>query len=242
MQLSASDQRKQAAEVALKEAMRDLYGEEKTIIVENRQKGVVSIGFGKNGSEGGYSIPRSKLPVNLTAIFPAEFWLASPDFRQALGKGWLRIVSQEEYDKALAAEAAHQARLEAIAATDGGGSKGPQRFDAEINPLQASVVDERTSQLRDVSADPELASRVAEYEKRHDTTPLNPAVIKDGRSARAEALVEETRRGSINAIEALTRLDQDAPLYTTDDLEYIAQNAAYPGVASFAKSLATSKE
>lgn len=240
-ELSAESARRKAAEEQLKNAMTELFGEEKKIIVENRQPGVVSIGFGKNGNEGGYSIPRSKLPICLTAVFPAEFWLDSPDFRQALAKGWLRLVSNDEYERALEAEEAHQARLEALASGDAPTRQAVQKFDAEINPLQQSAIDPRTASLRpatsDEIADPELAERVRSYEKNLATPPPTP-VIQDGRSVRAEALVEKTVRGSIQPLEAVKELDADANLYTLTDLEYIAKNAEFPGLRSFAQKLA----
>ena len=241
VELSANDARKKAAEAQLRDAMKELYGEEKKIIVENLQPGVVSIGFGKNGNEGGYSIPRSRLPICLTEIFPADFWLSSPDFRQALSKKWLRIVSLSEYEQALDAEAAHQARLEALASGDAPVRPAVQKFDAEINPLAQAAIDPRTATLRaataDEIADPELAQRVASYEKQLATPPPTP-VIADGRSIRAEALVEKTVRGSIQPLDAVKELDADANLYTVADLEYIAKNAEFPGLRSFAQKLA----
>jgi len=58
--------------VNLKNAMKELFGDEKTIIVQNLTKGVVPIGFGKNGMDGGAEITRSTLPIDLGTIAPPE--------------------------------------------------------------------------------------------------------------------------------------------------------------------------
>lgn len=225
------EQRLEAAEAKLKEALQDFFGDEKTIIVENTQPGGVSIGFGKVGQEAGalgYLIPRSRLPQVLTEKFPAEYWRDSPDFRQALAKRWIKFVTPEAYALAVAAEKAHEARLNALAANE----KPKQvAFDAEINPLQQNVINPETAQV-----EPSLAQAVAEYEQRLNAPTATP-VLKDGRSARAESLVERIRRGTVTSLDALKELDADAPLYTEADLDFIARNAEFTGVRSFAQTL-----
>ena len=231
--VAAEEARQKAAADKLKEALRDFYGEEKTLIVENTTQGGVSIGFGKIGTEAGhlgYLIPRSRLPIVLTEFFPAEYWRDSPDFRQELSKGRIRFVTKQAYDLAVEAETAHQARLAALAGTD----KPVQvAYDAQMQRAQANVLNAQSAQLE---ASTGGAQQVADYEKRLDLPPP-PAVLKDGRSARAEALVEQTRRGAITSLDSIKQLDADAPLYTDEDLNYIAGNAEYPGLKSFAQSL-----
>jgi len=229
--VQTEEERLAAAEAKLKEAMQDFFGDEKTIIVLNTQPGGVSIGFGKVGQEAGalgYLIPRSKLPQVLTEKFPAEYWRDSPDFRQALAKRWIKFVTPGEYEKALEAERAHEARLTALA-----GNEKPKQvaFDAEINPLQQNFINPDTAQV-----EPSIAQAVSEYEQRLNTPPATP-VLKDGRSARAESLVERTRRGTVTSLDALKELDADAPLYTESDLDFIARNAEFAGVRSFAQAL-----
>lgn len=227
--------RKALAEEALKSAMHELFGDEKKIIVQNTQPGVISIGFGKQGNEGGYTIPRSRLPMCLTDTVPAEIWLASPDFRQALTKGWIKLVSETDYNKAVEADRAHKARLEELAAADSART-APRKFDAEINPLQEQVIDEATSSVRPV----DLAKAVQDYEKNLERPPQVDS-LRDGRSARAEALVEETKRATTDPLTAIEKLDNDEKLYTDEDLQYIANNSAYPGLSSFARNILDSR-
>ena len=220
-----------AAEVNLKNAMKELFGDEKTIIVQNLTKGVVPIGFGKNGMDGGAEITRSTLPIDLGTIAPPDRWLESPDFRKALSKHWLRLVSREEFDYALQVNQEHEARLEALASGD---VPVVKKFDAQINPLQERQINPETSQL-EPTENPDLAARVSQYERNLNSAP--PTVLKDGRSARAEALVDATRRASIAPIDAIRQLDQDAPLYDETDLAHVAEKAEYPGLRNFATKL-----
>src|SRR5437773_1276831 len=185
------------AEETLRVAMKELFGDEKSVIVQNLTKGVVPIGFGKNGMDGGAEIVRSSLPVDLGTIAPPDRWLESPDFRKALSKHWLRLVPRVEFEAALAANTAHEAELAALAAGD---VPVVKKFDAQIHPLQERQINPETSQL-EPTENPDLTARVAQYEKRLDNPP--PPVLKDGRSARAEALVDATRRASIAPIDAI---------------------------------------
>jgi hypothetical protein len=240
MAIVNEEENRRRVEERLKEALRDFYGDEKVLIVKNMTKGCVSIGFGRVGSESGhvgYLIERSRLPINLTEKYPIEYWRDSPDFRQALAKGWLQIVSKEEYERAIEAERAHEARLAALAKNEQPRQKA---HDVEINPLQEQVINERTAQLEPATNDPTIAAQVAEYERRLNEPPP-PPVLKDGRSVRAEALVEKTRRGQITSLDALKELDSDADLYTDDDLLYISKHAEYESVKSFATSILTAR-
>lgn len=233
-------------------AFQTLFGTEDQIIVKNTQPGVVVIGFHKDTGMAGYEVPRGHLPINLTEIFPRDYWLKSNDFRLAVRKGWLKPVKPEEADALLRQETARQAELRRLAALDG--DKGSTtKFDAQvgrprdemeegsedvdINPETSSIVsgDEATADRVGASA-ADIAQAAASYE-RGETNPPSSPDDAIGRAAKAEALCDRMDRGSIKPIEALQELDRDSDLYSPSDLALIASRAKFDGVRVLASQL-----
>lgn len=239
-----------AAEAAIAKTIKELYGDETKIIVLNKRDGVVSIGFGENGNEGGMAIPRSRLPIILTNEYSADHWRKSSDFRRALTKGWLEVISEEKYDQMMAEHQKREERLKKLAALD----KNIEPNDVEIRKYedddsraQPHYIDEDSATVRtDLSPDQQrfLAYENQDFEmlKGPDVTE-DPGVkiIGDTISSRALALVEGCKKGDITASNAIAQLDEDSKLYTEQDLQHIADMSPYKGLSKFAKQLLTSK-
>lgn len=233
----------------VREALDSLYGAEEKLIVTNEFEGVVCIGFGKRGDEGGHNLERSKLPQVLTDLFPREMWLQSSDFRQALAKGRLRLIPLAEYDRLMRQAQSREQTLARLAALDRG--KTPRKFDGVTNAPDGEDqvpmdIDETTSSLVEVTEGPDGTpmSEIQRGMDAYDTGDNPPAPLRPptpiqaaGHSAKAESLVERTIRGAVKPMEALRELDGDRSMYTRDDLEYIAARAAYDGVKVHARTL-----
>ena len=240
-QLSPEEKRETEALNALRKTLEDIYGDEKKLIVMNKTDGVVSIGFGDRGDLGGWTIPRSKLPINLTDQYSAETWTKSSDFRRALTKRWLEVVSPERADKLLEIDRTHQARLKRLA----GGNQGNLPSDVSITPMHSPisedepmVIDEETSSLKPARSDP-MALKYMEYENAQPA-PVNApsaSMLSGDVSSRAVAVVEAVRRGSCQPLEAIRQIDGDEKLLTNADLQWISKHASIPSVASYAAQL-----
>lgn len=233
---------------AVRKSLDSLYGTEEKLIVVNEFDGIVVIGFGKRGDEGGHNLERSKIPVVLTDIFPREMWLNSPDFRQALAKGRIRVVPPKEYERMMAQAKSRQRTLDQLAALDRG--KAPQKFDGvstrdpeeqadmDIDETTASLVE--VNQMQGPGGVPmsEIQRGMDSYDAA-TTAPstLQPPIQAAGHSARAESLVERAIRGALSPTAALTELESERSLFSREDLEYIAQRAPYRGVQTHARSL-----
>lgn len=69
----------------------------KMIVVANKTNTAVSLALGKLGDEGGVVIPKptgDPEPFFLTDHASSGQWLASSDFRYAIAKGWITVLSQ----------------------------------------------------------------------------------------------------------------------------------------------------
>lgn len=234
----------------LRATLQKLYGKEETLIVLNETNTVVSIGFGERGDLGGYPIPRSNLPIVLTDLYAAETWLKSSDFRRALTKRWLRVIDRKTADMMT-----DKARLRELAIKKAvGGQTGREPMDATINRVdpenQPMIIDEETASLKSVAQDP-MYQKFAEYEDKYPANEYTPpanapstAVVSDDVSSRAVAVVDQLNRGSIQPMDALTQIDEDEPLLTVKDLQYIRQKVqvAVPSVAGFVAELIEKKQ
>ncbi len=233
-----------AISTKIADALKELYGDERVLIVLNTTNGVVSVGFGEKGNEGGQQILRSKLPQVLTHEYAADTWLKSSDFRRAIAKGWIRLVGKKEAEDAWESDAKRKAMLERMAAKDKGTAPA---YEARINPIDTEdptgepmVINEETAQLQPASSNPEVRRFMAYegMETAEGPTPNAPpgvTVIGGDLSARATALVERTKRGDLQPLEALSVIDEDEKLLNETDLNFIAQNAAYDSVKSYAR-------
>jgi hypothetical protein len=245
-QLSSSE-REQAAADRIRKFLSDLYGEEEMLIVRNTTNGVVSIGFGKLGDEGGKSIDRSKLPIVLTDEFPRDMWISAPDFRKAVAKGWLVPVSKDDYERELQKQRDHLAQLSRLAASDNARiAQQPQNPAASAFSDEPSgepmVIDEDTSELTPASKD-KRTRQFMEYEGMEtaervpDNTPAGVTVLGGNISSRAIAFCEEQKRGSITSNQAIEWLDAEEKVLTDDDLGYVVGNSAFDSVKSVARRL-----
>jgi hypothetical protein len=230
------------AQDRIQKALKELYGDEQALIVRNTTDGVVSVGFGELGNKGGKSIERSKLPIILTNEFPPDWWLESPDFRRAIAKGWLVLVSREDYDTELSR---HQQRLadlksrvkpEAIIAP-----AAPDVFsdDPSGEPM---VIDETTTQLKAASAD-EQARRFMEYEGMETApgprpnVPAGVTVLGGAISSRTLSFCEEQKTGRLTNYDAIEWLDAEEKILSDDDLVYITGHSSFESIKSQARAL-----
>lgn len=244
-QLSPEERKEAEALSLLRKTLEDIYGNEKKLIVLNKTDGVVSIGFGDLGASGGWSIPRSKLPINLTDQYSAETWTKSSDFRRALTKRWLEVISPERADKLLDIDRAHQVRLKKAAGVNLGNLPSDVSITPMHNPItgdEPMVIDEETSSLKPASSDP-MTRKFMEYEDAYvdsQAAPVNaPAasMLSGDVSSRAVAVVEAVRRGACQPLDAIRQIDGDEKLLSNADLQWIGKNASIPSVASYAKQL-----
>lgn len=241
--LSPREQEAQARRAAILADMEELWGNEKTLIVLNTTTGVVSIGFGDKGDEGGEMIERTNLPIKLTDKYSPEIWRKSSDFRKAIAKGWLKMVSEEDAQKMWDADLSRKEVLARMASTE----RQPVTGDATIHtyedddaPPRAMVVDEESSTLVDAEADPRF-QRMMEYENANPSAPVmedpGTTVNSETVSSRVMALVAGTKNGTIAPLEALVQLDNDEKLLTDTDLEYVIKNGGYEQLKKQAKAL-----
>jgi hypothetical protein len=238
----APEEKKEAALARLRETLDDLYGEEKKLIVLNRTPGVVSIGFGERGDQGGHAIARSRLPIVLTDIYGPDTWLKSSDFRRALTKQWLEIISKKEADAIWGEAQRRSEKLRQAAGTN----VGHQPADVKITPIMDStepdsepmVIDEETATLKRASDD-EMTQQFMNYENftPEPTAPPGITVISGEINSRALTIVENVRRGAMQPLDAITQIDEDAPLFTNEDLRFISEKASVDSVSAYASQL-----
>lgn len=236
-------------ESRVREVFSELYGDEETLIIVNTTPGVVPIGF-KEGDGRGEEIPRSHLPIVLNGKAPREVWLRSNDFRQAVTKGWLKVITKQEYDTTMASEGQKQRELKRLAAMDGpvatstrvdavreqipSGEEGPQE-ELDIDPNTASLVPAGTGSATGITTE-QMRRGLEQYDRGADAPPL-PSVLKDGRAAKAEYLCERIKTKQISPIDAIQEVNNDAALFTNEDLQYIINQAAYSGVKALAQRI-----
>lgn len=243
--------RAQAAQERIRKAMEELYGDEGVLIVRNTTNGVVSVGFGELGDKGGKAIERSNLPIVLTDEFPRDTWIKAGDFRRAVAKGWLVLVSKEEYDAEIAKHQQKQVALRRLAAQDKSPTAAPSARHADIfndDPSgEAMVIDERTSEMVPASQD-EATQRFMQYEglesapdAPRDNTPEGVTVQGGSVSSRAVSFCEQQRRGSYTNLDAINWLDQEEKLLSPEDLVYISSNASFESVKSQARGILSSR-
>lgn len=236
------EQREQAAQDRIRSFLSDLYGEEPMLIVRNTTNGVVSIGFGKLGDEGGKAIERSKLPIVLTDEFPREMWINAPDFRRAVAKGWLVPVSKDDFDGEVQKHRDRLAQLARLAEKDARPARAAAPNPFSDDPTgEAQVIDEETSQLKPASDD-QRARQFLEYENGQesaprppDNTPAGVSVIGGQISSRAISFCEDQKRGSLTSNQAIEWLDAEEKVLTDDDLTHVIANSAFDSVKSVAR-------
>lgn len=232
----------------IRRALEELYGNEEMLIVRNNTNGVVSIGFGNLGDEGGMpgGIPRSKMPQVLTDHFPRTMWLAASDFRRAVSKGWISLISKEDYEKELSQHRQRRAELLRMAAEDepvksSSQAIGPNPFSDDPDG-EPQVIDEETSQLTPASKDGSVR-RFMEYEGMEAAegpranTPPGVTVMGGQVSSRAVSFCEQQRRGDLTNIDAINWLDQEDKLLSVDDLNFITGNSTFASVKNQARRI-----
>ena len=240
--MAETQEQKESAFERLRDTLTELYGDEKKLIIMNRTTGVVSIGFGERGDQGGYQIPRSKLPISLTDEYSADTWLKSSDFRRALTKRWIEIIPLAEAENLWRKAREREMEIAAMAGNDGFQPQDVRIAPVDSDDAQDMVIDEQTATLKPALED-ENVRRYLEYEGQFEekkrakvATPPAP-VISDDVSPKAQAVVEELRRGAIQPLEAVKRIDEDEPLFTDFDLNYIKKNSEVASVNSFVDRL-----
>lgn len=245
----SQEQREQAAQDRIRNILKDLYGDEEMLIVRNTTNGVVSIGFGKLGDEGGKPIERSKLPIVLTDEFPREMWIDAPDFRRAVAKGWLIPVSKDEYEGEVAKHRARLAELARLAEKDPRPARAaaPNPF-SEDPTGEAQVIDEETSQLKPASSDQRMR-QFLEYEngqesapRPSDNTPEGVSVIGGQISSRAISFCEDQKRGSLTSAQAIEWLDSEEKVLSDEDLAHVIGNSAFESVKSVARRIMADRQ
>lgn len=242
-----AEQKEVAAQERIRSFLNDLYGEEKMLIVRNTTNGVVSIGFGKLGDEGGKAIERSKLPIVLTDEFPREVWTEAADFRRAISKGWLTLVSKEDYEAELASHRDHVNELARLAAQDDARAGRGVAPSAKVDPFsddpsgEPMVIDEDTAEMHPASQD-KRTQQFLEYERGEtsfrpqDNTGLPPE-SSSAVSSRALSFCEQQKRGDITSNQAIKWLDDEERVLSDSDLDFIAQNAQFASVKSVARRI-----
>lgn len=224
--------------------MQELWGEEKQLIAVNLTNGIVSIGFGKKGDEGGMTIPRSSLPVNLTEQHSFEVFRESSDFRRAIAKGLIKLISLEEADRLWSADASRREYIAKMARTAPRKATGDATIhipmDDDLTPPRPMVIDEDTATAVDAAGDP-MFQKMMEYENSHPEVPepIDPGTDVNGGtiSARIHALIAHTKNGSLSPMDAMIQLDQDAPILTYADLQHVVQSAPYSELKKMAQEL-----
>jgi hypothetical protein len=239
----------------------ELYGDEKRLIVQNLTKGVIVITFGPNGRDGSYTIPRTTMPVVLTPdVRPREDWIRSNDFRAAVTKGAIRIVSDEEYDRVMAAHRAKEEAMRKLAAMDRATPRKVETQDGPASvivddpvdapPTPAVLADDEATAVpasqadvaRVANLDPNaVADMVRRYEQSLDAE-INTRPLADGSTARLDAFVTAMARGDLQPLEAMRKLDEDAVFYSDDQLRTIAGRSPYKAVAVLAEELIASRQ
>lgn len=241
----SKEQKEVAAQKRIREFLIDLYGEEDMLIVRNTTNGIVSIGFGELGDKGGMpgGIPRSKLPIVLTDHFPRKQWTESADFRRAVAKGWLTLVSKDEYEKNLEQQRARAEEYARLAAKDKQIARTPQQNVFADDPDgEPQVIDPETSELMPAHLSAE-AKRFAEYEglelghRPEDNTPEGVTVLKEGVSSRAISFCEEQKRGGLTSQQSIEWLDGEEKVLSDEDLTYVITNSAFDSVKSVARRI-----
>jgi len=230
----------------LRETLGELYGDEKKLIVLNHFPGVVSIGFGERGDQGGYAIPRSRLPIILTDLYAADTWLKSSDFRRELTKQHLEVITQADADRIWAEAQSHEDYLKRMAGDNRGYSPADVKImpvDSEVTPMNSEpmVIDEESATLQPLSQD-KMAAKYVEYMSDAQTfTPKFPTapsqVITADTSSRAIAIVESVRRGDMQPLDAIKQIDEDSPLFSNSDLQFIEKNASIKSVGGYAAKI-----
>lgn len=239
----------QAVQDRIRHALEELYGNEEMLIVRNTTNGVVSVGFGELGDKGGKPIERSKLPIVLTDEFPRDTWIKAGDFRRAVAKGWLVLVSRAEYDKEMAQHTQRQEQLRRLAAKDKqsvasqAAPQHPQNIFDDDPSGEPQVIDEESAQLKPASQDESLR-RFATYEglemaqdAPQDNRPEGVNVIGGSVSSRAISFCEQQRRGSLTNMDSINWLDNEEKLLSEDDLVYITSHAQFDSVKSQARQI-----
>jgi hypothetical protein len=240
-----AEQKEIAAQERIRSFLNDLYGEEQMLIVRNTTNGVVSIGFGKLGDEGGKAIERSKRPIVLTDEFPREVWTEAADFRRAVSKGWLTLVSKEEYDNELVKQRERANELARLAAQDespkvkqASGRVDPFNDDPSGEPM---VIDEDTAEMQPASRD-KRSQQFFEYEqgegshRPEDNTGLEPEASSRV-SSRALSFCESQKRADLTSNQAIKWLDDEEKILTDADLEYIITYSEFGSVKSVARRI-----
>lgn len=245
-----------AKEQRAQDALTALYGDEKKLIVRNVFKGIIPIAFAPEFGRG-QDITRSHLPQVLTDLAPREAWLTSNDFRQAVSKGWLKVVSPEEYETTMKSESARQRELRRLAAADGDvqpsrqvdaiRERVPSQVDPEVGPQDEMDIDPDTASLvpagtggkGGLSLDEQRAA--AERYERGDVPLPKVEMTGDSLTARAEILVDRISRKVIVPFDAIQELDRDADLYTLEDLQLIINQAKYSGVKALAQRIVSAR-
>lgn len=241
--LSPREQEAQQRRASILADMEELWGNEKTLIVMNMTNGVVSIGFGDKGDEGGESLERTKLPINLTEKYSPDIWRKSSDFRKAIAKGWLKLVSEDDARQLWDADLSRKEVLARAAAKETQPAFGDATIhaaDDDDAPPRAMVVDEDSSTLVDAETDPRF-QRMMEYDDMHPASPKmeDPGATVNGEtvSSRVLALVAGTKNGAVAPLDALIQLDNDEKLLTDSDLEYVVKHGGYEQLRKQAKVL-----
>lgn len=234
----------EAARVKIEQAIKELYGDEKSLIVINKTKGIVAVGFGTNGTEGGSAIPRSSLPQVLTKEYPRDIWAKSSDFRRCLAKGWLELITPEEYERMMSDHETRLKRLRKFAVRDVASLiESPPSYDDETP--RSVTINEETSELETATASDPAIAYAMEVEGLAPSSPQqdNPGalIIGDNISSRALSLVEATKRNAIEPMEAIIQLDTDAELMTNEDLRFISSNTALDGLRAQAEEILSSR-
>lgn len=187
-------------------------------------------------------IPRSKHPQVLTDEYPREVWSEAPDFRRAIAKGWLSLVSKDEYEKDLENQrrrAVELARMSAAEAVAKPVITREQSIFSDDPSDEPQVIDEDSAQLKPASQD-KRARQFMEYEGQEFVE--RPAGAPTGSidqahiTSRSVSFCEEQKNGTLTANQALEWLEGEEGVLTKGDLEYITSNAAFDSVKSLART------